>query len=145
MALGGSLEEVAGVVLVVVEVLAAGASTTLVVARGFPSGLEAASELLLGVELVAALAWEVAAVGVALGLAVPELVVGLGWGLVVEVVDLALVEVLVGLALVVGTEVAEGLVWVDWRAWEDFLGGWVVAGTRQDFLVAHLEWVQSKK
>ncbi|XP_030822886.1 keratin, type II cytoskeletal cochleal-like [Camarhynchus parvulus] len=124
-ALGGSLEEaVVAAVLVVVEVLAAGASTTLVVARGFPSGLEAASELLLEVELLVALAWgvalglEVVELVVALGwglvveevgLVVVELVVALGWGLVVEVVDLALVEVLVGLAMVVVTEVVEGL------------------------------------
>lgn len=143
--MGGSLEEVVAAVLAVVEVLAAGASTTLVVARGFPSGLEAASELLLEVELLVALAWEVVAEWVAGGLAVVELVVGLGWGLVLEVVDLALVEVLVGLAMVVVMEAVEGLALVDWEGWEDSLWGWVVAGTLWDFLVAHLEWVQSKK
>lgn len=76
---------------------------------------------------------------------VVEPVVALGWDLVVEVVDLALVEVLVGLAILVGMEVVEGLALVGWGGWEDSLQGWVVAGTRQDFLVAHLEWVQSKK
>lgn len=149
--MGGSLEEVA--VLVAAQVLAAGASTTLVVARGFPSGLEAASELLLEVEGLVALAWEVsvvelvAALGWGLGveeadLVVVELVVVLGWGLGV---DLALVGVLGGLATVVGMEVAGALALVDWGGWEGSLQGWVGAGAQGDFLVAHLEWVQSKK
>lgn len=149
--MGDSLEEVVAAVLAVVQVLAAGASTTLVVARGFPSGLEAASELLLEVELLVALAWElVVGLGWGLvveevGLVVVELVAALGWGLVVEVVDLAWVEALVGLAMVVVMEVVEGLALVDWGAWEDSLQGWEVVGTLQDFLEAHLEWVQSKK
>jgi len=95
--LEGSLEEA----VVVAAVLAAGASTTLVVASGYPSVLEAASELFLGVELVVALAWEVVVAA--------ELVAVLDLVLVVEVVDMALVEVLEGLALVVDREVVEGL------------------------------------
>lgn len=72
------MEEVAVAVLAVLEVLAAGASTTLAVARGFPSGLEAVSELLLELEPLVASAWEVVVERVALDLAVVELVVGLG-------------------------------------------------------------------
>lgn len=102
--LEGSSEEVA----VLVVVLAAGASTTLVVARGYPSVLEATSELLLGAELVVALAWEVV-----VDLVGGELVAVLDLVLVVEVVDMALVEVLVGLALVVDREVVEGLALVE--------------------------------
>ena len=104
--LEGSSEEAAAAVVV----LAAGASTTLVVPRGYPSVLEAASELLLGVEQVVALAWEVVA---AVDLVVVELVAVLDLVSVVEVVDMALVEALVGLALVVDREVVEGLALVE--------------------------------
>lgn len=103
--LEGSSEEV---VAVSAAVLAAGASTTLVVARGYPSVLEVASELLLGVELVAALAWEVEVV-VVVDLVVVELVAVSDLVSVVEVVGTALVEVLVGLALVADREAAGGL------------------------------------
>lgn len=131
MALEGSLEEEEEEeVAAVVEVLAAGASTASVVPRGFPSVLEAASGVLLG---VVDLAWEVAAV-VALVLVVVEGVVALDLVLaVVEgvVVAMALVEVLVGLAL------------VEQEAWGD-LEGWVVAGVPWD-LVALLAWAPSKK
>lgn len=127
----GSLEEEEEEeVAAVVEVLAAGASTASVVPRGFPSVLEAASGVLLG---VVDLAWEVAAV-VALVLVVVEGVVALDLVLaVVEgvVVAMALVEVLVGLAL------------VEQEAWGD-LEGWVVAGVPWD-LVALLAWAPSKK
>lgn len=131
VALEGSLEEEEEEeVAAVVEVLAAGASTASVVPRGFPSVLEAASGVLLG---VVDLAWEVAAV-VALVLVVVEGVVALDLVLaVVEgvVVAMALVEVLVGLAL------------VEQEAWGD-LEGWVVAGVPWD-LVALLAWAPSKK
>lgn len=131
MALEGSLEEEEEEeVAAVVEVLAAGASTASVVPRGFPSVLEAASGVLLG---VVDLAWEVAVV-VALVLVVVEGVVALDLVLaVVEgvVVAMALVEVLVGLAL------------VEQEAWGD-LEGWVVAGVPWD-LVALLAWAPSKK
>lgn len=131
MALEGSLEEEEEEeVAAVVEVLAAGASTASVVPRGFPSVLEAASGVLLG---VVDLAWEVAAV-VALVLVVVEGVVALDLVLaVVEgvVVAMALVEVLVGLAL------------VEQEAWGD-LEGWVVAGVPWG-LVALLAWAPSKK
>lgn len=131
VALEGSLEEEEEEeVAAVVEVLAAGASTASVVPRGFPSVLEAASGVLLG---VVDLAWEVAAV-VALVLVVVEGVVALDLVLaVVEgvVVAMALVEVLVGLAL------------VEQEAWGD-LEGWVVAGVPWG-LVALLAWAPSKK
>lgn len=78
--------------------LAAGASTTSAVARGSPSVLGAATELLLGAELAVALAWEVA-VATDLGVEV----------LVSVVAGLALVEVLVGSALAVDREAVEGL------------------------------------
>lgn len=141
VALEGSLEEEE--VAAVVEVLAAGASTALVVPRGFPSVLEAASGVLLE---VVDLAWEVAAV-VALVLVVVEGVVALDLVLVVVEVavalDLVLVEaevVVVAMALV---EVLVGLALVEQEAWGD-LEGWVVAGLPWG-LVALLAWAPSKK
>lgn len=125
----GSLEEV-----VVAVGSAAGASTTLVVPRGYPSGLEAATGLFLGVEPVAAV-----------DLVAAELAVVLDLVSVVEVADIAWVEVLVGLALVGDREVVEGLALVEQGAWEDLVEGWVVAGVHRDLVVAHRESVPSKK
>lgn len=125
----GSLEEVA-----VAVGSAAGASTTLVVPRGYPSGLEAATGLFSGVEPVAAV-----------DLVAAELAVVLDLVSVVEVVDIAWVEVLVGLALVGDREVVEGLALVEQGAWEDLVEGWVVAGVQRDLVVAHRESVPSKK
>lgn len=125
----GSLEEVA-----VAVGSAAGASTTLVVPRGYPSGLEAATGLFLGVEPVAAV-----------DLVAAELAVVLDLVSVVEVADIAWVEVLVGLALVGDREVVEGLALVEQGAWEDLVEGWVVAGVHRDLVVAHRESVPSKK
>lgn len=144
MALEGSLEEEEEEeVAAVVEVLAAGASTASVVPRGFPSVLEAASGVLLG---VVDLAWEVAAV-VALVLVVVEGVVALDLvlvvaeGLVALDLVLAVVEgVVVAMALV---EVLVGLALVEQEAWGD-LEGWVVAGVPWG-LVALLAWAPSKK
>lgn len=64
---------------------------------------------------------------------------------VVEVADIAWVEVLVGLALVGDREVVEGLALVEQGAWEDLVEGWVVAGVHRDLVVAHRESVPSKK
>lgn len=125
----GSLEEVA-----VAVGSAAGASTTLVVPRGYPSGLEAATGLFSGVEPVAAV-----------DLVAAELAVVLDLVSVVEVADIAWVEVLVGLALVGDREVVEGLALVEQGAWEDLVEGWVVAGVQRDLVVAHRESVPSKK
>lgn len=125
----GSLEEV-----VVAVGSAAGASTTLLVPRGYPSGLEAATGLFLGVEPVAAV-----------DLVAAELAVVLDLVSVVEVADIAWVEVLVGLALVGDREVVEGLALVEQGAWEDLVEGWVVAGVHRDLVVAHRESVPSKK
>lgn len=122
--LEGSLEEVA-----VAVGSAAGASTTLVVPRGYPLGLEAATGLFSGVEPVAA----------------AELAVVLDLVSVVEVADIAWAEVLAGLALVGDREVVEGLALVEQGAWEDLVEGWVVAGVQRDLVVAHRESVPSKK
>lgn len=142
MVLEGSSEEED---VVAVVVLAAGASTTSVVARGFPLVLEAASDLCLEVELVAALAWEVGVDLLLLVVAELVAVLDLDLVLVVVVVDMALVEVLVGLALVVDQEVVEGLALVEQEGWEDSVEGWVVAGTQRGLVVAPLEFLQSKK
>lgn len=150
-ALGGSLEVVVEVAEVVDVALAAGASTTSAVARGSPSVLGAATELLLGAGLAVALAWEVAVAMdsvvelldsvVELLVSVAELLVSVVAELLVSVVlGLALVEVLAGSALAV-----EGLALAGRGHREGSARGWGAAGTPRDLAPAHPESGQSRK